>query len=478
MLWSETTAMEPLLPQRWEALEEQAVGVIRGAAALGAGLHPITRRGVAALLRNMNSYYSNLIEGHHTHPADIERALRNDYVDDPRRRALQHLNAAHVQTEQAMQQRLAAEPQLEVTNAEFLRWIHQQLYSRIPEELLLGRGAPRATGAVVGGTLREREVEVGRHWRRPGRRFPTFLTRFSQVYPPAGFGTVRQVVVAAAAHHRLAWIHPFLDGNGRVARLFTQAYLSRAGSDSGGLWSMARGMARRRDRYMEALAVADSPRSDDLDGRGNLSLHGLEQFCSFFLVTARDQIRFIADLLDLDGLLKRIATFVDHVGPGLGLRAGGEALAAGRAAARRDAAWGGRPHSRRSTTHRAQHGQPAGQTRPALLGNPQGPIAPGPARHRGGLLLPAPVPRGRGNRADGAGAAAVVRPSGLVEVSEQGVAVDAGVVAVGKGDADGVAAHRLRRRWPPNRRPPTAASRVRSWVHSSTQAAQGQLRRR
>lgn len=321
MLWSEITAMEPLLPQRWEALEEQAVGVIRGAAALGAGLHPITRRSVAALLRNMNSYYSNLIEGHHTHPVDIERALKNDYVDDPRRRALQHLNAAHVQTEQAVQRRLADEPQLEVTDPAFVRWIHEQLYSRIPEQLCWAVGRQGQRAPVVGGALREREVEVGRHLAPTWKALPEFLTRFSQVYPPARFGIVRQVVVAAAAHHRLAWIHPFLDGNGRVARLFTQAYLSRARSDSGGLWSMARGMARRRERYMEALAAADAPRQGDLDGRGNLSLRGLESFCSFFLVTARDQIDFIAELLDLDGLLQRIATFVGHVGPGLGLRA-------------------------------------------------------------------------------------------------------------------------------------------------------------
>ena len=33
------------------------------------------------LVRAMNCYYSNLIEGHDTHPVDIERALKNDYSE-------------------------------------------------------------------------------------------------------------------------------------------------------------------------------------------------------------------------------------------------------------------------------------------------------------------------------------------------------------------------------------------------------------
>jgi Fic family protein len=44
-------------------------------------------------------------------------------------------------------------------------------------------------------------------------------------------------------HHRLVWIHPFLDGNGRVARLMSHAqFLSLLGT--GGVWSMARVLSR------------------------------------------------------------------------------------------------------------------------------------------------------------------------------------------------------------------------------------------
>ncbi|MCP4628982.1 MAG: hypothetical protein GY850_36560, partial [bacterium] len=46
------------------------------------------------------------------------------------------------------------------------------------------------------------------------------------------------------------WIHPFLDGNGRVVRLFTDYYLTNTGMDGYGLWSISRGFARFRENYV------------------------------------------------------------------------------------------------------------------------------------------------------------------------------------------------------------------------------------
>jgi hypothetical protein len=58
----------------------------------------------------MNSYYSNLIEDHSTHPLDIERALRKDFSKEPAKRVLQMESAAHVATQAAIEDRLATEP--------------------------------------------------------------------------------------------------------------------------------------------------------------------------------------------------------------------------------------------------------------------------------------------------------------------------------------------------------------------------------
>jgi len=120
------------------------------------------------------------------------------------------------------------------------------------------------------------------------------------------------LVAAASAHHRLTWIHPFLDGNGRVARLFTQAWLVKAGCDGDGLWTISRGLARRKGDYQAVLANADEKRMNDYDGRGYLSQRRLGEFCEFFLSTAVDQIEFMRGLLALDGMLNRIAGYTER----------------------------------------------------------------------------------------------------------------------------------------------------------------------
>src|SRR5882762_8281388 len=51
---------------------------------------------LADLVRSMNCYYSNLIEGHDTHPIDIERALHGDYSGDAKKRDLQLEATAHI----------------------------------------------------------------------------------------------------------------------------------------------------------------------------------------------------------------------------------------------------------------------------------------------------------------------------------------------------------------------------------------------
>ena len=52
------------------------------AATLGKALHPRTAANLADLMRITNTYYSNLIEGHHTRPRDIQRALAGSFDQD------------------------------------------------------------------------------------------------------------------------------------------------------------------------------------------------------------------------------------------------------------------------------------------------------------------------------------------------------------------------------------------------------------
>ena len=101
---------------------------------------------------------------------------------------------------------------------------------------------------------------------------PRFLKRFEEVY--GRLSKTNAILNAAAAHHRLLWIHPFVDGNGRVARLMSHAMLLET-LDTGAVWSVARGLARNVEAYKGHLAACDRTRRNDLDGRGDLSEEAL-----------------------------------------------------------------------------------------------------------------------------------------------------------------------------------------------------------
>lgn len=309
-MYDHPSQMEPLIPHEPRgSLEDLALEVIKKSSQLNLVLNLLTQKTVVKLLKSMNSYYSNLIEGHHTLPADIEKALKKEYVKDPYKRALQIESVAHIEVENLMEKRLQNEPKLSICHEDFLCWLHREFYQRLPESLKYIEGGGQKN-KVIPGALRSREVSVGHHIPPTHSSLSSFLKRFEEVYTLKKYNPIEQVILAAASHHRLVWIHPFLDGNGRIARLFTHAYLIQAGVGGKGLWTISRGLARRKKNYLSALALADAPRRNDLDGRGNLSHEGLVDFCQFFLETMIDQIEFMTHLLNLEELQTRIEAYV------------------------------------------------------------------------------------------------------------------------------------------------------------------------
>ncbi|MBV6424889.1 MAG: hypothetical protein NAOJABEB_02703 [Steroidobacteraceae bacterium] len=290
-------------------LENLAFDLAREASELSAQLHPVVRLSVADLVRSMNCYYSNLIEGHNTHPRDIDRALAADYSRDPHRRDLQLEARAHTEVQRMIDERVDALPGPPVSGA-FIEWTHREFCTRLPDTLLVvvnpdtGERVP-----VVPGQLRTRTVAVGPHVPPAPEDLPAFMGRFEQAYDATRLTKSRQVIAVAAAHHRFLWIHPFLDGNGRVARLLSHALLLDIGIGSA-LWSVSRGLARNSGEYKRLLMAADQPRRNDLDGRGALSHDALIDFCTFFLETCLDQIRYMRELLDPSELQRRMELYV------------------------------------------------------------------------------------------------------------------------------------------------------------------------
>lgn len=144
----------------------------------------------------MNCYYSNLIEGHDTHPVDIERALKNDYSQNTKQRYLQLEARAHITVQQWIE---AGGLEDQAASVAGLREIHRRFCELLPEELLWVENPE--TGEcmeVVPGELRQRDVKVGRHIPVSPGALPRFLQRFEATY--CGLGKTDTLFAAAGAH--------------------------------------------------------------------------------------------------------------------------------------------------------------------------------------------------------------------------------------------------------------------------------------
>lgn len=300
-----------------EPISDALAELSASSAVLGAKLHPRTAANLADLVRIMNTYYSNLIEGHNTRPRDIERALAGEFDKDQERRNLQVEAAAHVRLQGEID-RLAAEGQLpEPASLDFLRWLHAEFYRDADEAMLRIRGADREFLMVPGRwrSQPEHDVTVGRHQPPSSDRVEAFMEHFASRYRFQRTGKAARILAIPVAHHRFNYIHPFPDGNGRVSRLMSHAMAHEAGIAAHGLWSISRGLARgleSRGDYKRMMDHADMPRQGDRDGRGNLSMRALADFTLWFLRVCIDQVSFMSSLFDLNQLARRLQRFVQR----------------------------------------------------------------------------------------------------------------------------------------------------------------------
>jgi len=300
---------EPLMPAQpvLAPLLEKAGDLMRQATALAGASGRAAHSELRKLLRSMNAYYTNRIEGEHTRPGEIERALQQDFSANADLARKQRLALAHIRAEALCEgevdRRLGADgpgAARWLYSPEALAWLHGELFRDLPDgDLWLADGS-----RLVLGAFRPRGVAVGRHEAPTAQSLPRFIERWQQVYGGIRRGEA-SIVALAAAHHRLAWTHPFLDGNGRVARLHTHLLLHAWGL-TGGLWSPLRGFARTEARYKGLLQSADEHRRGDLDGRGNLTQAGLVQWIDYTLDICIDQVAFMARQLDVQGMQDRI----------------------------------------------------------------------------------------------------------------------------------------------------------------------------
>lgn len=298
----------------------EVVDLIAGLSAssqrLTQGLHSRTAVSLAELVRTMNCYYSNLIEGHNTTPREIEQALVGHLAESPERRNLQLEAQAHIRIQRQIDKQFTAGVLPNPTSVQFIQWLHKEFYENMPEEMLQITGSGRSF-IMQPGALRANpyeDVAVGRHLPPSSEKVQEFMAYFESRYAFNTLGAGSKIIAMASAHHRLNYIHPFADGNGRVSRLMSHAMALQAGIGAHGLWSISRGLARglqNRNEYKQMMDYADSPRQGDYDGRGNLSQKALEEFVVWFLRICQDQIQFMDSLFAVEGLTERLKRYVD-----------------------------------------------------------------------------------------------------------------------------------------------------------------------
>lgn len=291
--------IEPAFPNDGEMIDilDKVADLRAAAAQLPASASQASRDALAPLLRAMNSYYTNKIEGQQTYPADLEAAIERNFSEEDETYRRQQLAIAHMRLEKDLEPVALQSSWAQQFSPDWICRIHRDLYAQLPEASLVIKDAKdQARGTLIPGALRKIEVTVGTHRAPPVDTLPDLLRHFEFRYGVDNYSTSRKVVAAGAALHRLSWIHPFPDGNGRVSRLHNHLLLTHL-KLTDGLWSPMRGLARRQSDYYAALGAADQRRRNDTDGRGNLSSSGLTQFLSFWLDVCIDQVNFMAGQL-------------------------------------------------------------------------------------------------------------------------------------------------------------------------------------
>ncbi|TDT82040.1 Fic family protein [Pseudodesulfovibrio indicus] len=304
--------MKPIMPQGKELgpLKDLAQEVLTASAGLEGRVALETAQALGDQLRLINSFYSNLIEGHRTFIPDIEKALNNHYSDDDNCRYAQELCRAHVVAEKTLMEEVRLNPGMNVSSPEMLSRIHREFYSHLPPEHLFTHEENGFTDIEVRpGEFRDLEVAIHRDAGTHGpnyKNLPAHLKQYATEYDVARYHGDEKLIAMAAAHHQLTWLHPFRDGNGRVCRLHSGLFMARSDVNRGNLWSLSRGLSRSRQEYMINLFSVD-PAPDDTPESLN---ERLADFCDFFLGVCLDQIQFMTKQLRLEKIEQRIEWFV------------------------------------------------------------------------------------------------------------------------------------------------------------------------
>jgi Fic family protein len=150
---------------------------------------------------------------------------------------------------------------------------------------------PKGEGSRFPGELRPINISIQGSLHKPTDKLkvPEYFTELLKfVNTPTSLQN--DLLVTALSHHRMAWIHPFDNGNGRLIRMFTYAMLIKQGFKvhDGRILNPTAIFCMDRNEYYKNLALADTGEKDKVLA-----------WCLYVLGGLKNEIEKIDRLLDL-----------------------------------------------------------------------------------------------------------------------------------------------------------------------------------
>lgn len=139
------------------------------------------------LLRITNSYYSNRIESEGTHPIDIEKAMKEDFSQDTKKKNLQELSLIHIEVQKLLEQMAIDDEQNRLFDREKIKGIHNKFYSKpqMAHALNISHGQLQAN--MIPGEFRKSNVEIGEHIAPNFDEISSYFNEFETLYNQCKF---------------------------------------------------------------------------------------------------------------------------------------------------------------------------------------------------------------------------------------------------------------------------------------------------
>ena len=309
--WTDAYGPAPALPYPADRdeLRDLAAEVAIRSRELEATLAPETAQAIGDKVRIINSHYSNSIEGIVSSYVEIEAGLRQEYTPFSAERCKQEIGAAHVQVEKAVMRDVLAQPDVNVSAPAFVAQIHQAFFSKLPQEhqfthdrhgftrVPVMPGEFRDEPIGIHGKLLGQEVnmQIGPE---TGQKLRANMRAFGELYHQHNFkGSEAKMVVMAAAHLKLGWLHPFRDGNGCTIRLHSTFFMAACGINRANLWSLSRGLSERRAEYYNSLFIGNPQPERENRKRIRFRSENVAMFCEDFLTIAMENLEFMRGIV-------------------------------------------------------------------------------------------------------------------------------------------------------------------------------------